>query len=90
MKSNKKCVLDKFKKDNQKKRKIVKKECTEVISDNETLSVASDAEYSYNKMGEPLTNAGRLRYFLFWPITLLAFIWGLIEHILNNNNDDEL
>ena len=48
------------------------------------------AEYSYNKMGEPLTNAGRLRYFLFWPITLLAFIWGLIEHILNNNNDDEL
>ena len=46
------------------------------------------AEYSYKQMGEPLTNGARLRYLLFWPITLLAFIWGLIETINNKDNDD--
>jgi uncharacterized membrane protein len=45
------------------------------------------AEYSYNKMGEELNNFRRLRYFLFWPITLIAFIWGVIDYLFNKENE---
>ena len=42
-------------------------------------------EYNYKKQNIYLSNMARFRYFLLWPITLLAFIWGFIDAYINRN-----
>ena len=35
-----------------------------------------------------MNNSTRIRYLLLWPFTLGAFILGVIQAILNDNQDD--
>ena len=39
-------------------------------------------------MTEMENNNTRLRYILFWPITMGAFIYGFIEAAINNMNEE--
>lgn len=32
-------------------------------------------------------NATRMRYFLFWPVSLGAFIYGVIQYFFMDNNE---
>ena len=35
-----------------------------------------------------MNNSTRIRYFLLWPVTLGAFIFGAIQAIINDQNQD--
>jgi len=35
-----------------------------------------------------MNNSTRIRYFLLWPVTLGAFIFGVIQAIINDQNQD--
>ena len=35
-----------------------------------------------------MNNSTRIRYFLLWPFTLGAFILGVIQALLNNQDED--
>ena len=39
-------------------------------------------------MTEMENNNTRLRYVIFWPVTVIAFIWGFIEAM--KNRDEEM
>lgn len=39
--------------------------------------------------GNIQSNGHRTRLIFFWPITLIAFIIGFIEAVINQNNKDE-
>ena len=35
-----------------------------------------------------LSNGARIRFILLWPITLSFFIWGFIQNLINNNDEE--